>query len=293
EMAVTAVGRTARRNTMITPTAKSRPSRPSSASATIDSWMNGAWSKTTEASALPPTPAISPSSSASTPSETSTTLPSAVVLTIITSDSRPLVRETLVASCSVCSTVATSARVVASAVGSGSASSGGSRAICSRLSTESMASPMVTSSERSSSTTVPPGTDRPEASIASGMVSVDLPRSGRAAAAGGIRPMCAGRPAPIAQDPLPKPPSALRAGDAVEAFQLGHDRGGQAVGELGGLQVRGDRQHRGGDVPGAAGDDLRLGPFGQIVLDLGESGFDLVGGAGDVGAVGELDGHHR
>ena len=228
EMAVTAVGRTARRNTMITPTAKSRPSRPSSASATIDSWMNGAWSKTTEASALPPTPAISPSSSASTPSETSTTLPSAVVLTIITSDSRPLVRETLVASCSVCSTVATSARVVASAVGSGSASSGGSRAICSRLSTESMASPMVTSSERSSSTTVPPGTDRPEASIASVMVSVDMPRSARAASSGVIRTICSGAPATM----TPETPSRRSSSVTTEEFRRSASSAGSRSEEI-------------------------------------------------------------
>ena len=122
EIAVTTVGRTRRRNSRITPTAKSRPSRPSSASARIDSSMKGAWSKTTSASAFPPTPSRVSARTPSTPSETSTTLPSTVAVTISTRDSRPLVREIEVASCVVRSTDATSARVIGSAGSCGWAS---------------------------------------------------------------------------------------------------------------------------------------------------------------------------
>ena len=47
EIAVTRVERTDSRNTRITMTAKTRPSRPSVARLSIDCWMNGAWSNTT------------------------------------------------------------------------------------------------------------------------------------------------------------------------------------------------------------------------------------------------------
>src|SRR5699024_9796135 len=51
-------------------------------------------------------------------------------------------------------------------------------------------------------------------------------------------------------------------GDAVDALELRDDGGVQAVGELGGLQIGGDRQHGGRDVTGPAGDHVRFGALG-------------------------------
>jgi hypothetical protein len=82
-------------------------------------------------------------------------------------------------------------------------------------------------------------------------------------------------------------------GDPVDALELGGHRGLEAGGEVGGLQVGGDREHDGGEVARATGDDLRIGVRRELVLDPAERRVDLVRGAGDVGAVGELDGDHR
>src|SRR5699024_6959063 len=77
-------------------------------------------------------------------------------------------------------------------------------------------------------------------------------------------------------------------GDARDALELGGDRGVEPAGEVGGLQVRGDGQHHGRQIARAARDDLRVRILGQLVLDAGQRGVDLVGGTGGVGAVGEL-----
>ena len=93
EMAVTSVERTDSRNSRMTMTAKNRPSVPSVASASIELSMNGAWSKTTVNAVPEPIAVARPGRVSCTSRDTSTVLPSGVLVTASVSEGSPLTRE--------------------------------------------------------------------------------------------------------------------------------------------------------------------------------------------------------
>ena len=93
EIAVTRVERIDSRNTRITITAKTSPSRPSVASDSIDCWMKGAWSNTTVSFELLPSAFSKPGMRFRTAWETETVFPSGALLTWMVRAGLPSTRE--------------------------------------------------------------------------------------------------------------------------------------------------------------------------------------------------------
>ena len=155
EIAVTRVARTESRNTRITRTAKIRPSRPSSVSASIDSWMNGAWSKTT-VKVAPATAASRSGRIARTASDTSTVLAAGTLVTEMVRAGWPSTREMLATGFSTSATFATSPMVVRPEPGTG-ARIGSAAMSSARLSFE----PVCTERVVSSSVSEPAGISDP------------------------------------------------------------------------------------------------------------------------------------
>ncbi len=158
DSAVTSVDRTEVRNSRITTTANARPSRPSVVRSSTDCSMNGAWSKTTVNCASCPSACSSWGNRSSTPWDTSTVLPSGVLVMATARLARPSVRAIDVVGASARSTVATSPRVTGAVVAAPAPGSSGRARSCAR---SAIGVPTVTDSVRSASSTVPAGTTTP------------------------------------------------------------------------------------------------------------------------------------
>ena len=124
EIAVTRVERIDRRNTRITITAKTRPSRPSVARLSMDCWMNGAWSNTTVNFVLWPIDFSSDGIASCTAFDTATVLPEDPLKTATVIDGSPLTLEIPVTGLSLISTVATFAIVFGAGTTTGACTRG-------------------------------------------------------------------------------------------------------------------------------------------------------------------------
>ncbi len=206
EIAVTMVDRIDMRNTRITSTANTRPSRPSVVRLEIDCSMKGAWSNTTVNFVLLPRSSDSCGRSWVTRCETSTVLPAGVFETAMVSDGWPSTREMPVVgswpSCTEATSPIVSARPPA-------APSSGSEA---RSWVDPRRVPDCTDSVVPSSVTDPAGRSEPFASSASRIAWFVRPAACTSAGSGVMTTRCPTVPSRLAS----RTPASLRMSASVE-----------------------------------------------------------------------------